>query len=150
MPLNPKKQAFVREYLVDLNATQAAIRVGYSAKTAKQQGSRLLTDVDVRAAVDAAQQDRSERTKVTADYVLTNLQEVLERCMQRAPVMVREGRDMVQLVDEQGRNVWEFNANGANKSLELLGKHLAMWTDKQEHSGADGAPISISINGVKR
>ncbi len=55
MSLTPKQELFVREYLVDLNATQAAIRAGYSADTARQQGSRLLTDVDVQDAVAAAQ-----------------------------------------------------------------------------------------------
>lgn len=149
MALNPKQAAFVREYLVDLNATQAAVRVGYSEKTAKQQGSRLLTNADIRAAVDAAQQGRSERTKITADYVLENLQEVLERCMERAPVLVRQGREMVQLVDEDGRNVWEFNANGANKSLELLGRNLAMWTERTEVSGPGGSPVPI-INIVRK
>lgn len=138
MPLNAKQALFVREYLVDLNATQAAIRAGYSAKTAGVQGHDLLKKPEIQQAIAAAQQARSRRTEITADYVLTNLQEVLERCMQRSPVMVREGREMTQLVDDEGRHVWEFNANGANKSLELMGKHLAMWVDRHEVK-ADGS-----------
>lgn len=73
MALNPQQQRFVEEYLVDLNATQAAIRAGYSEDTAKQQGSRLLTNVDVGKAVADAIAERSVRTRVTADRVLTEL-----------------------------------------------------------------------------
>lgn len=68
--LSPKRDAFVREYLVDLNATQAAIRAGYSAATAKQQGYRLLTDAYVQDAIAAAMEKRSKRTEITQDMVL--------------------------------------------------------------------------------
>lgn len=71
--LNPKQAAFVREYLIDLNATQAAIRAGYSAKTAEQQGSRLFRNVEVQATISEAQQARAERTEITADRVLAEL-----------------------------------------------------------------------------
>lgn len=70
MPLNPKQQRFAEEYLVDLNATQAAIRAGYSPKTAASQGERLLRNVEIQAAVQVGQKDRSQRTQVTADQVL--------------------------------------------------------------------------------
>ena len=68
--LTPKQAAFVAEYLVDLNATQAAIRAGYSAKTAKEQGARLLTNVHIAESIQAAQQARAERTEITQDRVL--------------------------------------------------------------------------------
>ena len=64
MSLTPKQDAFVREYLIDLNATQAAIRAGYSAKTAEQQGSRLLRNVQVAAALSEAQTKRAERVEI--------------------------------------------------------------------------------------
>lgn len=73
MKLTPQQAQFVQEYLIDLNATQAAIRAGYSADTAKQQGSRLLTIVDVGKAIADAMAERSVRTRVTADRVLTEL-----------------------------------------------------------------------------
>lgn len=73
MALTPQQQRFVEEYLVDLNATQAAIRAGYSAETAQQQGSRLLLNVVVGKAVADAMAERSVRTRVTADRVLTEL-----------------------------------------------------------------------------
>jgi phage terminase small subunit len=71
--LTPKQQAFVAEYLIDLNATQAAIRAGYSAETANEQGSRLLANVSVKAAVESAMEERASRTQITADRVLTEL-----------------------------------------------------------------------------
>ena len=61
--LTPKQQRFVEEYLIDLNATQAAIRSGYSEKTAQERSSRLLSNVMVQAAIQEAQSKRAERTK---------------------------------------------------------------------------------------
>ena len=68
--LTAKQSQFVQEYLVDLNATQAAIRAGYSAKTAEQQGYQLLQKPSVQAAIAARQKEREQRTAVTADRVL--------------------------------------------------------------------------------
>ncbi|MGC0154838.1 terminase small subunit [Chromobacterium vaccinii] len=68
--LTPKQKRFVDEYLIDLNATQAAIRSGYSEKTARQIGEENLTKPDIRAAIESAQKARAERTEITADMVL--------------------------------------------------------------------------------
>lgn len=75
-PLTPRQARFVQEYLIDLNATQAAIRAGYSAATANQQGARLLANVGVRAAVDAAMAKRGERALVTGDEVIAELRRI--------------------------------------------------------------------------
>lgn len=132
MALSPKHQRFVAEYLVDLNATQAAIRAGYSAKTARQQGARLLSNASISAALREANEKRQRKVELSAEYVLSNLMEVTERCMQRAPVMARVDGEMVQVVDEEGRHVWQFDSKGANTALGLLGKHLKLFTDKIE------------------
>ena len=131
--LSPKQERFAREYLLDLNATQAAIRAGYSPKTAYSMGQRLLKNVEVQKAVQRVMDERSKRTEVNADYVLTNLLEIVERCMQRAPVL-HKGE---QVVDEEGNSVWCFDGKNAIRALELLGKHKGMFTDKlqTEHSG---------------
>ena len=71
--LTAKQQRFVEEYLIDLNATQAAIRAGYSERTAEQGGAQLLRNIKVRAAIDDAQKVRAERTEITADRVLKEL-----------------------------------------------------------------------------
>lgn len=142
--LTDKQTAFVREYLVDLNATQAAIRAGYSERTASRIGPQLLGKAWVREAIEKAQAKRARRVEVTQDYVLSNLVEVVERTMQRAPVMDRKGE---QVTDEEGRAVWTFDAKGANRALELLGKHLGIFTDKvkAEVSGPDGRPVASEI-----
>ena len=74
--LTDKQQRFVDEYLIDLNATQAAIRAGYSAKTADQQGSRMLANVKVKQAVAEKQAQRSKRTGVNQDRVVLELAKV--------------------------------------------------------------------------
>lgn len=144
--LTPKQQIFVKEYLVDLNATQAAIRAGYSERTAKAQGSRLLTDVDISHAIGEALKTKTEKLDVSVDFVLKGLVEVVERCLQKKPVMEfdRVERQMVQATDEQGREVWEFDSTGANRALELLGKYKQMFTDKVQHSG------DVNLSGVLR
>lgn len=68
--LNPKQERFVAEYLVDLNATQAAIRAGYSPKTAKEQGARLLTNVHIQKAVQERRQQHQANTGLTVERVL--------------------------------------------------------------------------------
>lgn len=142
--LTDKQKEFVRQYLVDLNATQAAIRAGYSMKTAYRQGADLLQKTSIREAIEKAQAKRARRVEVTQDYVLSNLVEVVERTMQRAPVTNRKGE---QVTDEEGRAVWTFDAKGANRALELLGKHLGIFTDKirAEVSGPDGGPVASEI-----
>lgn len=73
MALTPKQARFVDEYLIDLNATQAAIRAGFSEKTAYSQGQRLLKNVEVQAAIAARQAERANRTEITQDRVLAEL-----------------------------------------------------------------------------
>lgn len=119
-----KQEVFVQEYLIDLNATQAAIRAGYSQKSAQEQAARLLSNVMVQKAINVAMTEREKRLGVHQDYVISNLLEIVERAMQRAPVCNSRGE---QVVDEEGRNVWTFNAKDANKALELLGRHLGMF-----------------------
>jgi phage terminase small subunit len=109
--LTPKQALFVREYLIDLNATQAAIRAGYSDKTARSSGQRMLTNVDIQEAIQKGQLNRAKRVRRTADDVLTDI--------------LRIGRK----AEEAG----EFSP--ALKAAELEGKHLGMFTDKLDHSG---------------
>ncbi len=131
--LTEKQENFVREYLVDMNASAAALRAGYSKYTSNKCGSRLLAEPLVRAAVDKAISDQSKRTEVTADYVITSLKTVADRCMQGEPVMVYDHEEKAMVPSGE----WEFDSSGANRALELLGKHLQIFTEKLEvnHSG---------------
>ncbi len=113
------------EYLVDLNGTQAAIRAGYSVKAAHVTGSRLLTNAKVAAAISAAKQERSEETKIDAEYVLRKLHQVVERCLQEVrPALHAKTRQPMK--DKDGNTLFTFNAAGANQALALLGKHTAV------------------------
>ena len=121
--LTPKQERFVEEYLVDLNATQAAIRAGYSVKAAHVEGSRLLTNAKVAAAISAAKQERSEATKIDAKYVLQKLHQIIERCLQEVhPALHAKTRQPMK--DKDGNALFTFNAAGANQALALLGKHV--------------------------
>jgi phage terminase small subunit len=109
MALTPKQARFVEEYLIDLNATQAAIRAGYSAKTAYSIGEENLRKPDIAESIAAAATARSERVQVDQAYVLSKLMKVADKCT------------------EDGE---AFNPAGANGALNLLGKHLGMFAEK--------------------
>ncbi|WP_262268627.1 terminase small subunit [Microvirga yunnanensis] len=126
MALNDKQTRFVEEYLVDLNAAGAARRAGYSARSAAPIGHANLRKPDIAAAIAAAREARSARTGLTQDWVLDRLREMAERCMRQEPVLDRQG---------QPAGAFTFNAAGATKALELIGKHLGMFKDRVEPGG---------------
>ena len=144
--LRPKQQRFVEEYLIDLNATQAAIRAGYSAKTAAVIGAENLIKPYIKKAIQEAQNKLTERTEITQDYVLTNIKKVIERCMQQEAVLARDGSPLL-IEGPEGDLVplFEFKETGALKGLELLGKHLGMFKDKIELTGKDGSSLGIKV-----
>ncbi len=144
--LTAKQERFVEEYLIDLNATQAAIKAGYSEKTARSVGSENLTKPDVAAAIVAAQKNRSERTEITQDYVLTSIVETLERCRQVRPVVHADGSPaMVETEDGELAPAFKFDAANALKAAALLGKHLSMFTDKVDHTSSDGSMSPLKM-----
>ena len=130
--MNERQRRFVAEYLIDLNATQAAIRAGYSPKTAGAIGFEHLKKPEIGAAIREAQLQRAERTEVTQDYVISRLMQNVERAMQIEPVLNREGLPTGEYV---------YQGAVANTALGLLGKHLGMFADKVELTGKDGAPL---------
>ena len=136
MPLTAKQERFAAEYLVDLNATQAAIRAGYSKKTAYSIGDENLRKPEIASAIQAEMDKRSERTDITADYVLQSIVSTMERCKQAEAVFNRRGEHVeVETPDGGMALAYTFNAMGVLKGAELLGKHLKLFTDKVEHSG---------------
>ena len=121
--LSPKKQRFVEEYLTDLNATQAAIRAGYSRNSARQIGAELLTKPVIADAVAKAKRERSVATKIDAEWVLRQAVELYRRCMQEIRP-VRNPKTAKQQYDDDGNALFTFNAAAANRALELVGKHV--------------------------
>lgn len=148
-----KQQRFVEEYLKDLNATQAAIRAGYSYKTADQIGSELLQKTSVKEAVKIGMAKRSARTGVTQDQVLNELRRIAFGSMADLAKWNASGvsfRDSDHLSEDELANVSEVsestNQHGGSlkikqfdkvKALELLGRHLGMWNDKLDISEGD-------------
>ncbi len=119
--MNDKQRAFVQEYLTDLNATQAAIRAGYSAKTAGAMAHKLLKNADIQEAITLGQAERAKRTEITMDQVL-------------------EGFASIAFSgDEDTRDADRL------KALELIGKHLGMFTDRHLVMGDGGAPLAVSL-----
>ena len=137
--LTDRQEEFVRQYLVDLNATQAAIRAGYSDKGASVQGTRLLANAKIAARVRELRAKRAEKLELDAEWVLRRLMQISDRAMQQEPVMTwdAETRQMVESGD------YQFDSQGANKATELIGKHLGMFKDKVELSGADGGALQV-------
>lgn len=124
--LTAKQQRFVEEYLVDLNATQAAIRAGYSSKTAEQQGFQLLQKTSVAAAISEHRAKVSKRIGRTIDDIMADIGRVRENAMQTV------------LDIETGANVMVSHKD-ALKALELEGKRFGAWTDKIDHTNSDGS-----------
>lgn len=141
--LTDKQELFAREYLKDLNATQAAIRAGYSEKTARSVGSENLTKPDIQEYIAQLNQERLSRVQVDADYVLRQAVKLHERCMQEVePITDRRGEE---ITDEQGRKIYGFDAKGAAAALKLVGDHINVQAFKQQTSteitGANGGPV---------
>jgi phage terminase small subunit len=149
--LTDKQQRFVDEYLIDLNATQAAIRAGYSTKTAAVTGSKLLTNANIRACIDEAIAQQSRRTGITADRVirelarvaLLNPKNVVDTDSARVlPDALDDDLAAISSVKiktsstEQGDSLErEVKFCDKLKALELLGRHLGMFNDKLNITG---------------
>jgi|GEM_PF-705615 len=133
-PLNPRQSRFISEYLVDLNGKQAAIRAGYSERSAKQIACRLLREAAVKKAVAQAMEQRQARTELSQDEVIQDLRELRDICMGRKPVkimtIVKNTRESTaEPVEVEGVM---FEPASANRALELLGRHMRMFTDKMD------------------
>lgn len=146
--LTAKQERWCLEYIVDLNAAQAAVRAGYSAHSAKQQGTENLSKPSLMARVAELQRPVLEQVVVDAAYVLRQARKLHERCMQElSPVTERVDGETVFKYDDEGRQVFRFDASGAAKALEILGKHVAVQafseSKKVTHSFADMAPEEL-------
>jgi phage terminase small subunit len=124
--LTAKQQRFVEEYMIDFNATQAAIRAGYSKKRASEISYQLLQKTTVQNEIKKLRDKLTEKSEVDAQWVLDNFIELSQRCMQKVEVM--EKIDGVWV----GTGEWKFDSSGANKALENIGKILGVYIDKSE------------------
>lgn len=144
--LTDKQKRFVEEYLVDLNATQAAIRAGYSEKTAMEQGYQLLQKTSVQKAIEEAQNKRLERIQISQDEVIRRLIENADIASGKKTIVLTQTRksgDGEIVGDDVAQFVYE--PSSVNKALELLGKHLGMFANKVDVT-TDGKPLPTVIN----
>ena len=163
--LTPRQSMFVKEYLVDLNGTQAAIRSGYSPRTANEQAARLLANVNISDAVASGMAKRAAKVEINADYVLARLAEIdrmdvldiMNDDMALKPVSAwpsswrryLSGFDVAEMKDGQDaigvlkKIKWPDKV----KNLELLGKHVGVgaFTEKVQLSGPDSGPVQIGF-----
>lgn len=164
--LSAKQQAFVTEYLVDLSATQAAIRAGYSAKTADVQGPRLLGNVAVAAAIEAGIEKRIVRTEITQDRVLSELallafSDVTHYTVsETGDVTLAEGAppSAMRALQSIKRKITTRNRDDVSETtidvevklwdkpgpLKLAGRHVGLFPNNIEVTGKDGGPIEVA------
>ena len=141
MPLTARQERFVEEYLVDLNGAQAAIRAGCREKSARKTASKWLTNADILARVREKQAEQTQRLAISADFVLQQLVETLNRCMAAQPVMVWDPATKQKV--ESG--TYTFDSRGALRALELIGKHLGMFEDRMRVSAAPDTGILSDV-----
>lgn len=163
--LNDRQELFCIEYIKDLNQTQAAIRAGYSQKTARSIGNRLLTNVDIQARIDVLKSQRVEEVKIDANYVLKRLLEI-------------DSLDVADILDDENNllpvkewpKAWRTSVSAIDitelkstedfdsflkkvkmpdklKNLELLGKHIdvSAFKERLELTGKDGNELVINV-----
>lgn len=130
MALTFKQAAFVREYLIDFNGKQAAIRAGYAENSAEVTASKLLSNPKVAAQVAENAKKHADKLDITAEYVLSTIRHTIERCAQAEPVLDRDGEPTGE---------YKFDASAVLKGSELLGKYLKLFTEKTELSNPDGS-----------
>ena len=146
--MTKKQKRFVEEYLIDLNATQAAIRAGYSPETAYSIGQEKLKKPEIKIRIDRAMAERSKRTGVNADRVVAELAKIAfvnaEDVIDAETATVKPDAAREDTAAIQSVKVKTFGEDGLEreikmadkiKALELLGKHLGMFKDKVELSG---------------
>lgn len=157
--MTPKQARFVSEYLIDLNATAAAKRAGYSEKTAEKIGHQLLEKTRVAAAIAAAIKKREKKTEITADRVIKELADIaflrsddvftidgdhvsIKSTNEMSDAARRALASASQTVTAAGGTI-TVKLCDKIKALELLGRHLALFTDKFQASGPDGGPLLV-------
>ena len=146
--LNDKQKLFCQEYLKDLNATQAAIRAGYSEKTARNIACENLTKPYIQEYIQELQEGIKKRNQITVDEIMQDLIEVKNRCLQNVPVMYFDKIDKEWKHEgkEYGEPVYKFDSNGATKALNLLGKIIGAYEKDNEQKRE--LPV-INIEGIK-
>ncbi|MCU4623952.1 terminase small subunit [Acinetobacter radioresistens] len=131
--VDDRHELFCHEYLIDLSIKNAAARAGFSERSARQHGWVVFNRPEVKERIAFLREERNRELGLDSYYVLKNLKSIAERCMQAEAVVDREGSPIVQ-VDEEGNlaAIYKFEHSGANKALELIGKHIGMFVEQKK------------------
>lgn len=142
--LTEKEKAFCRELLIDNNATQAAIRAGYSEKTADVTGTKLQTIPMVAEEIQRLRVELIKRTNISQEWVLLRFKEISDRCMQAEPQMELDPKtgQWVQT------GIFEFDPMGAIKATENIARHLGFYAKDKEkpEEKKKSKRINVTIN----
>ena len=160
--LSPKREMFCREFVIDFNATQAAIRAGYSKKTAQEQSTRLLSNVLVKARVDELRGELARQSGIDAGRVLREIARIALFNLKSAASWVGDEvilKDSDLLTEDEAAAISEVSSlktrygntvkiktHDKPKALEMLGRHLALFTDKTEISGPNGGAVRVAYD----
>lgn len=127
-------QRFADKYFETLNGTQSAIYAGYSEDTAKQQAWQLLQREEIQEYLQKLRAEYAEKSGVTREWIIERFKSISDRCVQAEPVMIRVGRSMQQLTDEEGNGVYQFDSAGANSATAHLGKIIGVFEKDNDQS----------------
>ncbi len=133
--LTPKQKLFTQEYTKDLNSTKAAIRAGYSRRTADRIGPELLGETWVAEAVQQALQKRSDKVELDAEWVLREFKEIYDRSMAHKPVLDRQGNTTGQ---------WQYDGSNAIRALENIGKHVRFYPTEPQNASQTNVNVLVA------
>ena len=137
--MKAKQAQFVAEYLIDHNATQAAIRAGYSERSAKEQASRLLTNANVVAAISEGEARIAEKHEITEDWLIGEFRENHRLAREHGPVKDRYGKPTAQMVQR--------NLSASNRALESIAVITGNWIEKKKVEGNVTIVVKTGIDG---
>lgn len=141
--LTEKQKRFCEEYMIDLNATQAAIRAGYSESSARQIASDNLSKHDIQEYLTELKKKKSASLGIDSEWVMKRFADISNRCMQAEPVMIYNGEEWV----ESGE--YKFDSSGANKATEMLARHVGFF-EKDNNQGKPKQTTVINLgSGIK-
>ena len=130
--LNDRERAFVKEYLIDLNGTKAAIRAHYAEKNAASQASRLLKKPEIQAYRDALLQEQFDAIGITKHCIAAEVWKIFERCTQQRPVQLWDSEKHKYVF----AGLWEFDVKGALKALDMLRQMLPEMKQDEDAGGS--------------
>ena len=151
--LTNKKIAFCEQYVIDRDSTKAALRAGYKPSNAQGMGYLLMKQQPVLDYIAQLDVEIRERNKITKDSIIRDICEIRDRCMQRVPVMRfdYQTKEMVQVVNEDGEGVWQFDARNALQACDMLAKHVGFYeADKQQNNLNVNILNAPNIDDLKR